>query len=95
MSILFTSVHTFVADGPTTLFRYDILNRDRSSVNRPYMFVFDRLQVIDELASGWDDGLDGRTAQSSKKRSAETGSAEGSRASKWRAVASTSDDEEI
>jgi len=59
------------------------------------MFVFDRLQVIGKSMSGWDDGWDGRSAQSSQKRASETCLAEGSQAPKWRAAASSSDDEGI
>lgn len=68
---------------------------DRLSVNRPYMFIFDHLRVIDELVSVWDGGWDGCSAQSSEKRASETGPAEGGRASKWRTAASSSDDELI
>ena len=42
----------FAAD--ILILRYDIINRGRSSVSRPFMFVFDRLQVVGGGMDGWD-----------------------------------------
>ena len=35
--------------------RYDIVSRDRACTNRPYLFVFDRIQVVDGAMEGWDN----------------------------------------
>ena len=60
---------------------------------RPYMFVFDCLQVVGELVNGWDDGGDSHVAQACKKRTFEKGPAEGdSKSSKWHATEDSDED---
>ncbi|KAF9782851.1 hypothetical protein BJ322DRAFT_178294 [Thelephora terrestris] len=50
---------------------YDILSRDRSFINRPFTFVFDRLQVIGDEMVGWSDA--GSSPSNGKRRRFEMG----------------------